>query len=43
MDFYNDLCNFVNTSWGKSCHFALKLVILVNGKEIHGGPIVVVS
>lgn len=43
MDFYNDLYSFVNTSWGKSCHFALKLHILVNGEEIHRESIVVVS
>lgn len=43
MDFYNDLSNFVNTSWCKICHFALKVHILVNGKEINWEPIVVVS
>lgn len=43
MDFYNDLYSYVNTSWGKFCHFALKLDILAIGKDIHGEPIVVVS
>lgn len=43
MDFYNDLYSSVNTSWGKFCNFTLTLNILVNGKEIHGEPIVVVS
>lgn len=43
MGFYNDLYKFVNTSWSKICHFALKLDILVNGKEINGESIAVVS